>query len=82
VINADVDMVLRSRDTHDSLRPFWLFPDIVNIGLDRRFEFLASACIGLAPVGPVLASRDLGFALVNCIPHGIAFLLNLSLSLL
>src|ERR1700690_1320378 len=81
VVNADIDMVLRNRDTHDGLRPVGVSPDVVDIGPYRRFEFPAGRRRGLKPVGPVLASRNLGFDLFSCIAHGIAFLPHLSLSL-
>jgi hypothetical protein len=82
MVDADIDMVFRSGDAHNGLRPIGFSTKVINISPYRRFEFLAGRRIGFAPIRAVFTSLNLGFNLFSRIAHGIAFLPHLSLSLL
>jgi hypothetical protein len=36
VVNADIDMVFASGDSHNGLHPLW-FTAVIDVGADRRF---------------------------------------------
>jgi hypothetical protein len=47
MVDADIDMVFRSGDAHNRLRPVGFSTNVINIGPYRRFEFLPVIALAL-----------------------------------
>lgn len=81
VVDADIDMILGSRNARYGLCPVGFLMDIVSIGPYGCLQPFARNRIGSSPIRPVLTSRDLRLDLFRRVAHGTAFLPHLSLSL-
>ncbi len=75
-------MAFWRRDTHDGLDPVGFPVNIIGVSAYGRFKLFAGHGARPGPVRPVFTARNPGFDLLSRIAHGIAFLLNVSLSLL